>query len=60
MSFTKPHRKCIYSGVHARFQRMEEVSIAAIGGGVGSVMLNGTSEGEDADYWLAVNYKWLL
>lgn len=33
---------------------------AALGGGVGSVMLNGTSEGGDADYWLAVNYKWLL
>ena len=33
---------------------------AALGGGVGSVMLNGTSEGGDADYWLALNYKWLL
>ncbi|PNG14301.1 autotransporter domain-containing protein [Stutzerimonas stutzeri] len=33
---------------------------AALCGGVGSVMLNGTSEGGDADYWLALNYKWLL
>ncbi|MCQ4312327.1 autotransporter domain-containing protein [Pseudomonas stutzeri] len=33
---------------------------AALGGGVGSLMLNGTSEGGDADYWLALNYKWLL
>ena len=33
---------------------------AALGGGVGSVMLNGTSEGGDADYWLALNYKWLM
>lgn len=33
---------------------------AQLGQGTGSIVLNGTSEGDNPDYWVAVNYKWLL
>jgi hypothetical protein len=29
-----------------------------VGSGVASAMLNATTEGEAAAYWLAVNYRW--
>ncbi|QLC74620.1 autotransporter domain-containing protein [Pseudomonas sp. LPB0260] len=31
-----------------------------LGQGIGSLMVNGTSEGSDPDYWVAASYKWLF